>query len=74
MVESNETRAYQIKKPKTDRLPENNPTPQPQRQYTNPNNPNNNNPARTTIRTYTRKDSVRAVNDDRIQEPTLLST
>ncbi|KAM3180982.1 hypothetical protein ACTXT7_015242 [Hymenolepis weldensis] len=29
MVESNETQAYQIRKPEIDRSPENNPTPQP---------------------------------------------
>ncbi|VDL64136.1 unnamed protein product [Hymenolepis diminuta] len=41
MVEGDETRACQIKKPEIDRSPESNSIPKPQTQQTYPNNPNN---------------------------------
>ncbi|KAM3171554.1 hypothetical protein ACTXT7_016390 [Hymenolepis weldensis] len=80
MGESNETSACQIKKTEINRSPENNPTPQPQTQiiinrgadfvaiFTSIKTILSINiSVRTVISTDTRRDSVRAVNDDRIQ-------
>ncbi|VUZ56041.1 unnamed protein product [Hymenolepis diminuta] len=44
MIETNETRTYQIRKPEINRSPENNPTSQPQTQHTFPTTLINNKP------------------------------